>query len=68
MYIWDEWVAYVNGGDAGVNMFENNLWGNARRDAVAGQIEFVPYAIAVAMAVERFDPTFLLRKRNFENS
>lgn len=55
LYVWDEWVAYTNGGDVGVNQVQEGLWNDGWRDAVAGQIEFSVYAIASAMAVKKHD-------------
>lgn len=58
LYIWDEWVAYTNGGIVGVELVEAGLWGNQWRDGVAGQLEFVAYAVATAMATKELAPAF----------
>lgn len=58
LYIWDEWNAYVNGSEAGIDLVDNNLWKYGWRDAVAGTLEFVVYSIAVAMAAEQHDPQY----------
>lgn len=58
LYVWDEWNAYVNGGEAGVDQAESGLWKGGWRDAVAGQLEFVVYAFASAMAVRDRDPNY----------
>jgi len=58
LYVWDEWNAYVNGGEAGVNQVESGLWNAGWRDGVAGQLEFVVYAFATAMAVRDRDPVY----------
>lgn len=65
LYIWDEWVAYVNGGDSAVDLVQKGLWHYGWRDAVAGQIEFVVYAIATAMAVQKHDPDYFNNYRQF---
>lgn len=65
LYIWDEWVAYTNGGDAGVNQVQQGLWHEGWRDAVAGQIEFSVYAIATAMAAEKYDPNYFTGNKQF---
>ena len=58
LYVFDEWVAYTNGGEVGVDRVRSGLWREGWRDAVAGQLEFTVYAIATAMAVEAGDPTY----------
>ena len=57
-YIFDEWIAYTNGGAVGVDLVRSGLWTYGWRDGVAGQLEFTIYAIAVAMAVEAGDPDY----------
>ncbi len=52
LYIWDEWNAYVNGAEVGVDMATSGLWTRGWRDAVMGPIEFNVYALATAMAVK----------------
>jgi hypothetical protein len=61
LYVWDEWVAYTNGGEVGVDLVEHGLWTAGWRDGVAGQLEFTIYAIAVAMAVDELDPGYFDR-------
>jgi len=58
LYVWDEWNAYANGGDVGVDLVKRGLWKYDWRDGVAGQLEFVVYATAVAMVVQKKDPTY----------
>jgi len=65
LYLWDEWNAYVNGGEVGVDMVENGLWNRGWRDGVAGQLEFTVYAIALAMAVEERDPAYFAEHTQF---
>src|SRR3989338_7176114 len=65
LYVWDEWNAYTNGGEAGVDLVERGLWKDGWRDAVAGQLEFVVYAIATAMAVQTHDPDYFAQYRQF---
>jgi hypothetical protein len=66
LYIWDEWVAYTNGGEAGVDLVNSGLWNDGWRDAVAGQIEFTVYAIATAMAVKNLDPNYFNTNKQFK--
>ena len=65
LYIWDEWVAYTNGGAVGVDRVHAGLWTEGWRDAVAGPLELTVYAIAVAMAVEELDPVYFREYRQF---
>jgi hypothetical protein len=57
-YIFDEWVAYTNGGAVGVALVEKGLFGNEWQDGVYGQLEFVVYSMALGMAVEAKDPDY----------
>jgi len=65
LYIWDEWNAYVNGGAVGTDLVKRGLWKYGWRDGVNGQLEFAVYAVAVAMAVEKADPTYLTSNEQF---
>jgi hypothetical protein len=65
LYVWDEWNAYVNGGDTGVDLVLSGLWKGGWRDAVAGQIEFNVYALATAMAVKTHDPQYFSSHHQF---
>ncbi|HMR80291.1 MAG TPA: hypothetical protein PKD61_34525, partial [Polyangiaceae bacterium] len=57
MYLWDEWVAYTNGTESGLNMVLEGKWKDGWRD-VFGSLEFTVYGIALAMAVEAKDPNY----------
>lgn len=65
LYVWDEWNAYVNGGVVGTDLVERGLWKSGWRDGVNGQLEFAVYAVAVAMAVQKGDPTYLSNNEQF---
>jgi hypothetical protein len=65
LYVWDEWNAYVNGGEAGVDLVEHELWTYGWRDGVAGTIEFTVYALATAMAVQQQDPEYFVNNEAF---
>ncbi len=58
LYLWDEWVAYTNGGVAGVSQVQCGEWNAGWRDAVMGPLEFTVYALAVGMAVKALDPDY----------
>jgi hypothetical protein len=57
LYLFDEWVAYTNGTEAGVNLVQEGKWNAGWRDA-SGSLEFTVYAFAVGMAVEQKDPAY----------
>lgn len=58
LYLWDEWNAYVNGGEAALSLFDEGNWHDGWRDQ-SGVIEFVAYGVAVGMAVEDRDSAYL---------
>jgi hypothetical protein len=59
LYLWDEWNAYINGGEAALDMADAGQWNEGWRDQ-SGVIEFVGYGLAVGMAVAENDPNYLL--------
>lgn len=65
LYVWDEWNAYVNGGAVGTDLVKRGMWKYGWRDGVNGQLEFAVYAVAVAMAVEKGDPSYLETNEQF---
>jgi len=65
LYVWDEWNAYVNGGAVGTDLVKRGMWKYGWRDGVNGQLEFAVYAVAVAMAVQKTDPTYLTSNEQF---
>jgi hypothetical protein len=65
-YVFDEWVAYTNGGATGVDLVDQNLWQGAWQDGVAGQLELSVYALALAMAVEQADPQYFASEAQFK--
>ena len=65
LYVFDEWVAYTNGGAVGVDLVEHGLWDDGWRDGVAGQLEFTVYALSLAMAVEQGDPGYFASNTQF---
>jgi hypothetical protein len=65
LYVWDEWNAYVNGAEVGVDQATHGLWNRGWRDAVMGPIEFNVYALATAMAVRAGDPDYFASNTQF---
>ena len=64
LYLWDEWNAYVNGAEVGVTRVNEGQWNDGWRDQ-SGNLEFVVYAIAVAMAVRDLDPQYFQNNEQF---
>jgi hypothetical protein len=65
LYIFDEWNAYVNGAEVGVDLVNKKLWKDGWRDAVMGPLEFSVYALATAQAVKKLDPTYFSTNKQF---
>lgn len=64
LYIFDELVAYTNGGEVGVDMAKRgNL--NKNCDGVRGALEFTVYAAAIAMATAAHDPKYFEEYKPF---
>lgn len=64
-YIFDEWVAYTNHGDVGVELVEAGLWTYPWQDGVSGSLEFTIYSLALGMAVKALDPTYFSSNQQF---
>ncbi len=64
-YIMDEWVAYINGSAAGVDLVKNGLWHAGWRDGVKGTIDFTVFSVALGMAIERHDPAYFKANTQF---
>lgn len=58
-YILDEWVAYTNGCACAIDREKVGLSLNHGRDAIVGPVEFIPYVLALCLAIERHDPAYL---------
>jgi hypothetical protein len=67
LYIFDEWVAYVNGASVNVEDALKNRHTSGWSDAVSGPLEFSVYSVAVAMAVEKHDPDYWKTNKQFKN-
>ncbi|MCA9672911.1 MAG: hypothetical protein KC503_45280 [Myxococcales bacterium] len=65
LYLFDEWVAYINGAAVGVDLMKAGKWTYGNRDAVAGALEFVSYGVATAMAIEQNDPSYFTSNDQF---
>jgi len=65
LYLFDEWVAYTNGGCAGVELAEQKRLALPRNDALVGSLEFSIYALAIAAAIDKYDPEYLQENKQF---
>jgi hypothetical protein len=65
LYIFDEWVAYVNGGAVGVDLVNRGLFKDQPSDGVSGALEFTVYALGLALAIEKHDPQYLASNTQF---
>ncbi len=65
LYLWDEWNAYVNGGEAAISLYDEGLWNDGWRDQ-SGVIEFVAYGLAVGLAVEELDASYFAGNDQFK--
>jgi len=66
LYVWDEWNAYINGTEVGVNLAETGAWTDGSVDVCMGPLEFVVYALAVGMATEALDPSYFATNTQFK--
>lgn len=57
LYLWDEWVAYTNGTEVGLDQLDEKKWTQGRRIASVGPMEFTVYALATGKAIAQHDPT-----------
>lgn len=55
-YIWDEWNAYIYGGQADLESEER--FGAENWDSLTGPVEFMVYCLAGLMAIEKQDPSY----------
>jgi hypothetical protein len=68
LYVFDEWVAYTNGAVVGVETPERTdeeqvILGNS--DVMIGALEFSIYAMATAIAIDKYDPGYLQNNEQF---
>ena len=55
LYVFDEWNAYINGAEVGVQQVQAGLWTGSWQDAVMGPLEFTAYAIATVKTASELD-------------
>jgi len=57
-YIIDEWISYVHGAAAAIELLEGGHLGSGRSDRMAGQVEFTIYGLALGASVRDLDPAY----------
>lgn len=65
LYVFDEWNAYLNGAEVGIDQVQHALYTAGWTDAVMGPLEFTAYAIATAKTVSELDPTYFAANLQF---
>ncbi|MBL0217613.1 MAG: hypothetical protein IPQ07_27530 [Myxococcales bacterium] len=65
LYVFDEWNAYLNGAEVGIDQVQHGLYTAGWTDAVMGPLEFSAYAIATAKTVSDLDPTYFAANLQF---
>jgi hypothetical protein len=59
LYVFDEWIAYTNGTEVGIELSERGLWrGGQRSETTENMLEFCVFAGAVIWAVHERDPSY----------
>lgn len=58
IYLWDEWVAYCNGSECGIELLNKKLWKCSKTDAGWAVLEFSVYATYTLMAQQKHDPSY----------
>lgn len=58
LYIWDEWVAYCNGLECGIELINKKLYKPFKNDSNFGVLEFSVYATYVAITQKDKDPLY----------
>jgi len=67
LYIYDEWNAYVLGGMTNVDDVNKGVYKGGWTDGVSGCIGFSIYAVATAMAIQKYDPNYWETNEQFRN-
>ena len=58
IYLWDEWVAYCNGAECGIELMNKKSYKPGKNDSSWGVLEFNVYATYVAIAQKKHDPNY----------
>lgn len=64
LYLVDEWSAYINGCCVSLEDYQGGV-GKENSDAASGVLEMGVYSIAMAMAVEKYDPEYFKNDPQF---
>jgi hypothetical protein len=55
VYLWDEWVAYCNGADCGIELINKGIYKPGKNDSSLAVLEFSVYATYVAIAAQKHE-------------
>lgn len=58
-YMFDEWGAYINGGRAGVELYQAGRWRSGGQDVVDGMMDFLYISAGVTMLAADQNPGYL---------
>lgn len=58
LYLIDEWISYLNGSKVDIEDLENKRYSEGWQDSVSGPLEFSIYCVALAMTIEKYDPSY----------
>jgi len=66
LYVLDEWVCYILGGETAVQDFNNNIKYKEKSDSVSGCLEFSIYAVALYNSLQNNNPEYFIEQPNFK--
>jgi hypothetical protein len=67
LYILDEWVCYILGGEVAVQDYHNNIKYKEKSDSVSGCLEFSIYAVCLYNAVKNNNIEYFNKQPNFKH-
>jgi hypothetical protein len=56
LYVWDEWVAYINGAKCAEDLYSHQRYDEGNRDILMGVLEFTIYGTALMQVASKADP------------
>lgn len=67
LYVFDEWVAYVNSAKCGLDDINSRTYREGWTDGVYGCLDFSIFSVGLAMAVESGDPEYWKTNTQFKS-
>lgn len=62
LYIYDEWNAYIAGTECAIELGQLGITENKGTDISIGPLEFAVYSLALCMAIDKKDPSYLTKE------